>query len=54
VSETLKAGERRFSAHAVGEFSAGGILIGPLVDDIASTVVVEDCPDYHNAHCSDA
>jgi hypothetical protein len=53
VSETLKAGENWFSAHAIREFSAGDIVIGPLLD-IAGTVVVEDCPDYHKAHCSDA
>lgn len=51
VRELVGAGERRYSAHAIRELSADGILIKPLVDAIDSAVVVEEYPEYHKGLC---
>ena len=51
VRGLVAAGERRYSAHAVREIAADGILIRPLVEGIASAVMVEEYPGYHKGPC---
>jgi hypothetical protein len=51
VRRLVKAGRRQYSAHAIGELAADGILIKPLVDAIDTAVVVEEYPDYHKGPC---
>lgn len=51
IRKLVTAGERRYSAHAVRELAADGILIKPLIDHIDTAVVVEEYPDYHKGPC---
>ena len=51
IRKLVAAGERRYSAHAVRELAADGILVGPLVEAIDTAVVVEEYPDYHKGPC---
>ena len=40
-------GKFRVSLHAVKELSDDGLLIEPLIDNLADATVVEDYPEYH-------
>lgn len=51
IRRLVESGQRQYSAHAVRELAADGILIKPLVDAIANAVVVEEYPDYHKGPC---
>ena len=51
VRGLVSEGKRQYSAHAVRELAADGILIKPLVDSIDTAVVVEEYPDYHKGPC---
>jgi hypothetical protein len=51
VRRLVESGRRQYSAHAVRELAADGILIKPLVDSIDAAVVVEEYPDYHKGPC---
>ena len=51
IRNLIAAGERRYSAHAVHELSADGILISPLAERIDTAIVVEEYPDYHKGSC---
>ncbi|WP_354669118.1 DUF4258 domain-containing protein [Rhizobium sp. S163] len=44
-------GKFRVSAHALQELLNDGLLIEPLVMDIAAALVVEEYPEYHKGPC---
>src|SRR5438477_11874677 len=51
IRRLITADRWRFSAHAVRELSADGIVMEPLVTGITAAIVVEDYPDYHKGPC---
>jgi hypothetical protein len=51
IRELVAAGDREYSAHAIGKLVKNGIVIKPLVDTIGQAVVVEEYPDYHAGPC---
>jgi len=51
IRELIESDAIRYSAHAVRELAADGILIGPLLAGIRDAVVVETYPDYHKGPC---
>jgi len=51
IRELIFADDIRYSAHAVRELEADGIVIGPLLVGIRDAVVVETYPDYHKGPC---
>jgi len=51
IRRLVESGERQYSAHAVRELAADGVLNKPLVDSIGAAVVVEEYPDYHKGPC---
>jgi hypothetical protein len=51
IRELVAAGDRVYSAHAIGKLVKSGIVIKPLVDTIGQAVVVEEYPDYHAGPC---
>ncbi len=41
----------RVSAHALGELMNDGVLLEPIIEGIASAIIVEEHPNYHKGPC---
>jgi hypothetical protein len=51
IIDLIASGDRRFSAHAVRELVNDGILVGPLLETIETSIIVEEYPGYHKGPC---